>query len=99
MGAMKEQVKGAGQEAKGKFKEVTGRATGDRGLEAEGNIEKNIGKVRQDVARPMEKVKGAAHEAKGTMKRDVGEALNDPDLAGRGEAERVGGKIRRKVNE
>ncbi|HVD76288.1 MAG TPA: CsbD family protein [Vicinamibacteria bacterium] len=99
MGAFKEQMKGAGQQAKGKVKETTGRAVGNPRLEVEGNLEKNLGKVRQAVARPMEAVKGAAQEAKGNIKRSVGEAAGDPDLAGQGEAERVSGKVRRKLNE
>jgi len=99
MGAFKEQIKGAGQQAKGKVKETTGRAVGNRRLEVEGKIEKNVGKIRQTVARPMEAVKGSVREAKGTLKRELGEATRDPDLAGEGEAERVSGKIRRKMNE
>jgi uncharacterized protein YjbJ (UPF0337 family) len=99
MGAFKEQMKGAGQQVKGKVKETTGRAVGNPRLEVEGNLEKNVGKVRQAVARPMEAVKGAAQEAKGSIKRSVGEAAGDPDLAGQGEAERVSGKVRRKLNE
>jgi uncharacterized protein YjbJ (UPF0337 family) len=99
MGAFKEQMKGAGQQAKGKVKETTGRAVGNSRLEVEGNLEKNLGKVRQAVARPMEAVKGAAQEAKGKIKRSVGEAAGDPDLAGQGESERVSGKVRRKLNE
>ena len=99
MGAFKEQMKGAGQRAKGKVKETAGRAVGNPRLEVEGNLEKNVGKVRQAVARPMEAVKGTAQEAKGTLKRSIGEAAGDADLAGRGEAERVAGKVRRRMNE
>jgi uncharacterized protein YjbJ (UPF0337 family) len=99
MGAFKEQVKGARQQVKGKVKEATGRAVGNPRLEVEGNLEKNVGKVRQSVARPMEALKGAAQQAKGTVKRGMGEAIGSPDIAGEGEAERVAGKIRRKLNE
>ncbi len=99
MGAFKEQMKGAGQQAKGKVKETTGRSIGNPRLEIEGNLEKNVGKVRQALARPMEAVKGAVQQAEGRIKRSVGEAAGDPDLAGQGEAERVAGKVRRKLNE
>ncbi|HEY2940856.1 MAG TPA: CsbD family protein [Vicinamibacteria bacterium] len=99
MGAFKEQMKGAGQQAKGKAKETAGRVVGNPRLEVEGKLEKNVGKVRQAVARPMEAVKGTAQEAKGTLKRSIGEAAGDPDLAGQGEAERVAGKVRRRTNE
>jgi len=96
---MKEQLKGAGQEAKGEVKEAAGRLTGNRRLQAEGYVEKKIGKVRRTAARPMEAMKGSAQEVKGTLKRSVGEGLDDPDLASEGEAERVTGKVRRKLNE
>ena len=99
MGAMKQQMKGAGQRVKGKAKETAGRAVGNPRLEVEGNLEKNVGKVRQAVARPIEAVKGAALEAKGSVKRGIGEAAGNPDLAGEGEAERVAGKVRRKLND
>jgi uncharacterized protein YjbJ (UPF0337 family) len=42
----KDQVKGRFEEAKGKVKEVSGNLLGDDELELEGNIEKNVGKVR-----------------------------------------------------
>jgi uncharacterized protein YjbJ (UPF0337 family) len=99
MGAFKEQAKGAGQQAKGKVKETTGRAVGNPRLEVEGHIDKNVGKMRQAAARPMEAIKGAAREAKGTVKREIGEAGRDPNLAAEGEGERVEGKIRRKLND
>jgi uncharacterized protein YjbJ (UPF0337 family) len=99
MGAFKEQMKGAGQQAKGKVKETAGRAAGDRRMEAEGKIEKNVGKMRQAVARPAEAMKGSAREVKGNVKRAIGEAVGDPDLAAEGEGERVEGKVRRKLNE
>jgi uncharacterized protein YjbJ (UPF0337 family) len=99
MGAMKRQLKGAGQRAKGKAKETAGRAVGNPRLEVEGSLEKNIGKVRQSTARPMESLKGSVQEAKGNLKRGAGEAIGNPDLAGEGEAERVEGRLRRKLNE
>ncbi len=99
MGAFKEQAKGAGQQVKGKVKETAGKAIGNPVLQVKGNLEKNIGKVRQAAARPMEAVKGAVQEAKGSAKRAMGEAAHSPDLAGEGEAERVEGKIRRKLND
>lgn len=43
----KQQGKGTLQKAKGKTKEVTGRVTGDRSLEAKGKMEKAAGSVRK----------------------------------------------------
>jgi uncharacterized protein YjbJ (UPF0337 family) len=98
MGTLKQQVKGAGQEVKGTVKEAAGRAVGNPRLQVEGNLEKNLGKVRQAAAQSLEAVKGSLQEAKGALKRGMGEALGNAGLAGKGEAERVSGKVRRKTN-
>ena len=42
----KDQVKGRVEEAKGKVKEVTGKVLDDEGMEIEGNVQKNVGKVQ-----------------------------------------------------
>jgi uncharacterized protein YjbJ (UPF0337 family) len=41
----KDQVEGRVDEAKGTVKEMTGKVLDDKGMEVEGNIQKNIGKV------------------------------------------------------
>ena len=51
----KEQVKGVGQQIKGKVKEEVGDLTDNRSLEIEGKIEKGVGRVREDVGREMER--------------------------------------------
>jgi uncharacterized protein YjbJ (UPF0337 family) len=53
MGELKEEIKGTGQQIKGKVKEETGDLLDDRTMETEGNLEKNEGKLRRDIARPM----------------------------------------------
>ena len=50
----KAQVKGIGEQIKGKVKEEVGDVTGNKSLEIEGKIEKNIGRVRADIGRNME---------------------------------------------
>jgi uncharacterized protein YjbJ (UPF0337 family) len=42
----KDQVKGRAEESKGKVKEVAGNILGDDEMEMEGNLEKNVGKVK-----------------------------------------------------
>jgi len=42
----KDQVKGRVDEAKGTVKEVTGKVLDDKGMEIEGNIQKNVGKAQ-----------------------------------------------------
>jgi uncharacterized protein YjbJ (UPF0337 family) len=51
----KEQVRGVGQQIKGKVKEEVGDLTDNKSLEIEGKLEKNIGRVREDVGRDMER--------------------------------------------
>ena len=53
----KEQVKGRYEEAKGKVKEVAGHVVGNKDLEEKGNLEKNVGKTRADVADVAEEIK------------------------------------------
>ncbi|CRI67243.1 conserved hypothetical protein [Thiocapsa sp. KS1] len=53
----KDQVKGRYEEAKGKVKEVAGNVSGDKELEVEGNIQKNIGKVQAGVGDLKEDIK------------------------------------------
>ena len=42
----KDQVKGRVEEVKGKVKEVTGNVVGNKKLEGEGKVEKNLGKAQ-----------------------------------------------------
>jgi uncharacterized protein YjbJ (UPF0337 family) len=42
----KDQVTGRVEEVKGKAKEVTGKVLDDKGMEVEGNIQKNVGKAQ-----------------------------------------------------
>jgi uncharacterized protein YjbJ (UPF0337 family) len=53
----KGQVKGRVEQATGKIKEVAGKATGDRDMEAEGRVDKNVGKVRSTASDIKEDVK------------------------------------------
>jgi uncharacterized protein YjbJ (UPF0337 family) len=52
----KDQVNGRVDEAKGAIKETTGKVLNDKGMEVEGNIQKNVGKaqagygdIKQDI--------------------------------------------------
>jgi uncharacterized protein YjbJ (UPF0337 family) len=51
----KEQIRGVGQQIKGKVKEEVGDLTDNKSLEIEGRMEKNVGKIRQDVNRDLER--------------------------------------------
>jgi uncharacterized protein YjbJ (UPF0337 family) len=56
-------VKGSFHEAKGTIKEGLGRFADDCGLEAEGNVEKNAGKLQQQIGHAKEIVE----QLKGTL--------------------------------
>jgi uncharacterized protein YjbJ (UPF0337 family) len=45
--AKKDKVKNAKQEAKGKLKEVAGKATGDRSLQSEGKADRKKANLKQ----------------------------------------------------
>jgi uncharacterized protein YjbJ (UPF0337 family) len=53
----KDQVKGRVEEAKGKVKEVAGHVVGNKDLELEGNVQKNVGKVQAGIGDLKEDVK------------------------------------------
>ncbi len=57
-----DQVKGRVEEVKGKVKEVTGKVIGNKDLEVEGTVQKNVGKgqaaygdVKKNVADEIDK--------------------------------------------
>ena len=98
-GGVKQQLKGTGQEIKGALKGAVGTVAGNRQLEAEGDLDRSMGRARQSVGRGMEQGAGAAHEAKGTLKRAAGRAVGNPRLVAEGEDERAAGRVRRRLNE
>ena len=55
----KDQVEGRVDQAKGKIKEVAGRAVGNKELEAEGNVDQASGKVQSTYGDTKEKAKDA----------------------------------------
>jgi uncharacterized protein YjbJ (UPF0337 family) len=53
-----DRIKGSAQQAKGKVKEVTGKASGDKKLRAEGKADKVKGKVRNVIGSLKDAVRG-----------------------------------------
>ncbi|MDD5461335.1 MAG: CsbD family protein [Methylococcales bacterium] len=53
----KDQVKGRTEEVKGKIKETGGKVLDDKGMEIEGNVQKNVGKGRAAVGDVKENIK------------------------------------------
>jgi uncharacterized protein YjbJ (UPF0337 family) len=54
----KDRVEGSLHQAKGKVKEVAGKATGDAKLEGEGKAEKTAGKVQNAIGGIKDAVRG-----------------------------------------
>lgn len=59
----KDQVKGRVEQAKGSVKETAGKAVGNRDLQAEGTVDKVVGKAKATYGDAKEKVKGAIDKA------------------------------------
>ena len=58
----KDRIKGAAEQAKGKVKEIAGKATGDLKLEAEGKADQLTGKLRNTVGGLRDTVKEALED-------------------------------------
>ena len=54
----KERVKGSAQQAKGKIKELAGKAVGNRKLQAKGKAEKARGNIRNAVGGMKDAMRG-----------------------------------------
>ena len=59
----KDQIQGRVEEAKGKVKETTGRATGNADLETRGTADKIAGKVQKGFGDTKERVKDEMDDA------------------------------------
>jgi len=57
MSINKDQVNGRVEETKGSIKEATGKLVGDETLEANGNIQKNLGKIQKKLGDTKQYVK------------------------------------------
>lgn len=53
----KDRIKGAGNQAAGKVKEVAGKATGNTRLEAEGNLQQTQGDAQSAVGKTKDAVR------------------------------------------
>jgi uncharacterized protein YjbJ (UPF0337 family) len=54
----KDRIKGSAQQAKGKMKEVAGKALGDKKLQTEGKTDKAAGKLRNAVGGLKDAMRG-----------------------------------------
>ena len=58
----KDRIQGSVEQAKGKLKEVAGKATGDSKLETEGKAQKVAGKVQNTIGGMKDAVKEAVED-------------------------------------
>ena len=54
----KDRIKGSAEQAKGKIKEVAGKATGDSKMQGEGKADQVKGKIRNDVGGVKDALRG-----------------------------------------
>jgi len=62
MSMNKDQFKGRVEQAKGAIKEAAGNLVGDEMLEAQGNIQKNLGKLQEKLGDIKQGAKAAERE-------------------------------------
>ena len=55
----KDQIEGAGKQAKGAVKDAAGKLTGDVGLQAEGKLDKAAGQVQSAVGKAKDDARKA----------------------------------------
>lgn len=55
----KDQIEGAGKQARGAVKDAVGKATGDKKLQADGKLDKAEGKIQGEVGKAKEAVRDA----------------------------------------
>ena len=55
----KDQIEGAGKQAKGAIKDAAGKLTGDVGLQAEGKLDKAAGQVQSAVGKAKDDTRKA----------------------------------------
>lgn len=55
---------GMGHEVKGSVKETTGKLTGDRSQQLEGNLEKNAGRIERSVGRAEDDVRSSERDSR-----------------------------------
>ncbi|TZF90214.1 CsbD family protein [Lysobacter lacus] len=53
-----------GHEVKGSIKEATGKLTGDRSKQLEGNVEKNVGKVERSVGQAQDDLRSSERDSR-----------------------------------
>ena len=75
-------------ELKGNLKEVRGKVTRNRKVEAEGESEAN-------AARAKRRVKGSVEEAGGTLQEGLGKVTSDKSMEAKGKSARVRGESAR----
>ena len=56
--SVEDRIEGSARQAKGAVKQEVGRVTRNRSMQAEGFVEKNVGKAQRAVGRSKEKREG-----------------------------------------
>lgn len=98
MGLMKQRIKGAWSEVKGRFARTAGAATGNRDLEARGAGQETLGRVRREGAEAIERGLGKAEGTVGKAQQKLAEITGDKEQEVKGAARRAKGDMRTQSN-
>ncbi len=101
-------LKGLGNQIAGNAKEVTGKITGNKSLEAEGVAQENLGDAQREAARVEhdaeetaraagDKAKGIGNQIAGNVKEVAGKITGNERLQAEGVAQELKGKAQSKI--
>ena len=91
-------AKHAAEAAKGKVKEITGKATGNKKMTASGKAEKLTAGAKHATEKGASTVKHTVQAAKGKTKEAMGKATGHPKTEAKGMAEKVKARAAQKIN-
>lgn len=91
-------AKHAAEAAKGKVKETTGKATGNKKMTVGGKAERLTAGAKHATEKGAATVKHGAQAAKGKTKEALGKATGHPKTEAKGTAEKTRARAAEKIN-
>lgn len=98
-------MKNAGNRAKGKLEELTGKAKarlgkaiGNEQMEVEGAARQLRGKATQEVVKAGERAKGKVEQVAGAAKSKLGKLIKNEQMQAEGKLKELKGSARQRVN-
>jgi uncharacterized protein YjbJ (UPF0337 family) len=98
MGLMKQKLKGAFSELKGRVKKVTGAATNDRDLQARGEGQEPIGRTRRQGAQAIDRGIGKVEGSVGKAQQKLADMTGNRSQQAEGAAREFRGNSRSRLS-